>query len=542
MVGEVFSMKRYVRRTCIALATLTGLACVAAGRADAAKAKDVDLLIAGGLVYAGDLKPARTADIGIDGDRIVFIGNAAKSGVRGRRTIAAKGMMVAPGFIDPHTHTEDELTSPDAGRRLVLRQLLQGVTTSVIGVDGDGTPHLRALIDKAQAAGIGQNFAAYVGFGTVRQMVVGEDARAPTAEELARMKALTAAGMCEGALGLSSGLFYAPQSFATTEEVIAIAGEAGRRGGIYDTHQRDEGDSNVGVVASMTEALRIGAESGATLHIGHIKISGGWKPDGAFMAELVGMVEAARAKGQKVTADQYPWGAASTSLDAAIIPRWAQDGGRAAMLKRFDDPADAPRIKAESAADRLADRIVINHYPSQPDLVGKPLSEIAAGWSVTPAEAAIRILHKGEAGVAVFVMNEPDIKKAMIQPWVMTSSDGGDGGHPRGYASYPRLWTNYVVDQKVLTPVQFVHRSTGLVADSLGISQRGYLRTGYFADIVVIDPKRYKPMATFAEPRLLSTGVIDAVVNGQVELANGEPTGIMSGRGLAKTAPAGTCP
>jgi N-acyl-D-amino-acid deacylase len=185
---------------------------------------------------------------------------------------------------------------------------------------------------------------------------------------------------------------------------------------------------------------------------------------------------------------------------------------------------------------------MIDVAPNQPELVGKSLADIARSWNVDPTEAAIRILKQDDASVAVFIMTEPDIRKAMTQPWVMTSSDGRSGGHPRAYASYPRLWTNYVVDQKVITPVQFVHRSTGLVADTLGLPGRGYIEPGYFADIVVIDPEAYQPKATFAEPKLLSAGVIDVVVNGRIELENGKATGVLSGRGIVKAPPAGTCP
>ena len=535
-------MNRNPLKAAAASAALLCFACQT-GSSHAEGAQRFDLLIVGGLVYGGDLAPARIADVGIVADKVTFVGDATKSGLRARKTLDAKGMMVAPGFIDAHTHTVDELASPDPAQRLVARQVMQGVTTSIIGVDGEGTPELKAQIDKFDSSGVGQNFAAYVGFGAIREKVLGEDARAPTAAELDTMKALAAKGMCEGALGLSSGLFYAPQSFASTEEVIAVAKEAGRRGGLYDTHQRDEGNSSIGVVASLQEAIRIGQESGATLHVAHIKVAGGSKPDGESMAELVRMIEAAQASGQKVTADQYPWSAANTGLVDAVIPRWAQDGGREVMLKRFENPADVARMKSESKiTPGVAAAIMIDVAPNQPELVGKRLADIAHSWNVDPTEAAIRILKQDDASVAVFIMTEPDIRNAMTQPWVMTSSDGRSGGHPRAYASYPRLWTNYVVDQKVITPVQFVHRSTGLVADTLGLPGRGYIKPGYFADIVVIDPKAYQPKATFAEPKLLSTGVVDVVVNGKIELENGKATGVLAGRGIAKSPPAGTCP
>lgn len=512
-----------------------------AGRAQAI-APPVDLLIRGGQVYPGDLSEPIVADVAIRGDKIVFVGDAGKAGLTATKIIDARGLMVAPGFIDAHTHAAGEIASGDRNVRRLLRQLTQGVTTSVIGVDGAGEPEVADIMAKANAAGIGNNVAAYVGFGAIRERVLQNDARAPTAAELAVMKSLARKGMCQGALGLSTGLFYPPQSFATTEEVIAVATEAGQRGGLYDTHQRDEGTTSIGVVASTQEQIRIGRESGATLHLGHFKVSSGAKPDGQSMAELIKLVEAARAAGQKVTSDQYPWSASNTGLSALAIARWAQDGGRPAMLKRFDDPADLARIKAQALVFYTerggAQNVLINGAPGQPELVGKRISEIAEAWGVDAAEATIRILRKGSASVATFAITEPDIRLLMTQPWNMFSTDGGPGGHPRGHASYPRLYTKYVVAEKVITPTQFVHKSTGLVADTLGLTGRGYLRPGYFADVVVIDPTTYQPKADYVNPTRLSTGVETAVVNGQIELDKGVPTGVLAGRGLLRPKPA----
>ena len=531
------------KRKTLPRAAAVGLAIATlGGAADAEAGRRVDLLITRGQVYTGDLSAPMVEDIGIDGDRIVFVGDAAKSGLSAGKTLLVRGMIVAPGFIDAHSHTIDELTSKDASERLVARQVMQGVSTSIIGVDGEGTPDVADQARSIETAGVGQNFATYVGFGAIRERVLGEAARAPSAAELQTMKTLAAKGMCEGALGLSSGLFYAPQSFASTEEVIAVAKEAGLRGGLYDTHQRDEGNSSIGVVASLKEAIRIGQESGAPLHVAHIKVSGGSKPNGQSMAELVAMIDQARSQGQPVTADQYPWSAANTGLADALMPRWAQEGGRGAMLKRFDDPAAVARIVSESkVTPQMAQAVMIDVAPNEPEIVGQRLSEIAARGGVSPMEAAIRILKRDDASIAAFVMTEPDIKEAMVQPWVMSSSDGRSGGHPRAYASFPRLWTNYVVEQHVLSPVQFVHRSTGLTADTMGLERRGYLKPGYFADVVVFNPRTYQPKATYVRPRVLSTGVVDMVVNGKVELEDGMPTGILAGRALLKPKPAHGC-
>lgn len=527
-----------------AIIVLGSLSPLASG-ADPASGRSVDLLILGGNVYAGDMTEPTVADVGIIGDKIAFVGIASEANLHSKKRLNAKGMMVVPGLIDAHSHIDGELTSENSSRRLVARQVMQGVTTSIIGVDGGGTPDVKAQFDKMEHIGIGQNVAAYVGFGAIRERVLHYDARAPSQAELQTMNSLAAKGMCEGAIGLSSGLFYAPQSFASTEEVISVAKEAGKRGGLYDTHQRDEGSSSVGIVDSLREAIRIGTESGATLHVAHIKVTNASDSDssGVHMTDVIALIEAARQNGQSVTADQYPWSAANTGLEAVAIPGWAQEGGFKAMVKRFGNPTDLARIHADSGlTTALAQKILITEAPKQPALVGKRLSELAIQWGVDSTDAAIRVLKRGEAGIVVFVMTESDIVKVMAKPWVMSSSDGGDGGHPRGYATYPRLWEQYVVAQNVLTPVQFVHRSTALAADTFGLEGRGYIKIGYYADITVVNPKTYHARATYAEPKLLSTGVVDVVVNGRVELQDGKVTGILSGRPLIKKPPAGTCP
>ena len=254
-------------------------------------------------------------------------------------------MIIAPGFIDVHTHPEDFIRSPDPAKRLNAPWLMQGVSTVFAGVDGWGTPEVAADQAQLEAQKIGTNVVSYVGFGAVREAVLGKDAREPTPAELERMKALVAKGMCDGAIGLSAGLFYAPQSFAKTDEVVALAKEAAKRGGVYDTHQRDESSYSIGLMNSVKEVLQIGREAEIPVHFAHLKALGidlqGQTP------EVIRLIEAARETGQKVTADQYPWLASSTSLDAALVPRWAVDGGYPAMIQRFDDPAAMAKIRAE---------------------------------------------------------------------------------------------------------------------------------------------------------------------------------------------------
>ena len=311
--------------------------------ATASTDETVDVIIRGGTIYDGGEGEPVVGDVAIRGDRIIAVGKSGR--YTATRVIDAKGMIVAPGFIDPHTHADSFLRSPDKAVRVNAAWLHQGVSTVMIGVDGNGTPDVAADSGKLAASGIGTNIVPFVGFGPVRQRVLGQDARAPSAAELDAMKALVAKGMCEGAVGLSTGLFYAPQSFATTDEVVAVAREAAIRGGLYDTHQRDESSYSIGLLGSVEEAIAIGKQVGMPVHFAHLKALG-VDVHGQASA-VIAMIEAARRAGIDVTADQYPWLASGTSLDAVLLPRWAVDGGGAALLKRLDDPATLMRVRAE---------------------------------------------------------------------------------------------------------------------------------------------------------------------------------------------------
>lgn len=508
----------------------------AVGASSANAAISADLLIRGGQVYVGDLSAGKTADVAIRGDRIVFVGDAAKAGVTAKKTIDARGKIVSPGFIDPHVHSLEELTSDDPVSRLNIPNVTQGVTTNFIGIDGSGPVEIGKLFSEIDANGVGTNAVSYVGFGTIRRAVLKNDDRQPTAPELAQMKAMAAKAMCEGAIGLSAGLFYSPQSFSTTDEVIEVAKEVGKRGGFYDTHQRDEGTNTIGVLASVQEVLRIGREAGLPTHFSHLKVQGPESYD--KMDDVIALIEAEQAAGRKVTANQYPWLASGTGLSAALIPRWAMGGGRAEMLRRFDDPALHERLMTDMTHHMIArggpKAVLITR--GERALVGKTLDEIATAWKLDPREAAIRILKGRETGIASFTMDEGNVRELMVKPWVMTGSDGSDG-HPRKYGTYPTLYRKYVVEQKVLTPAQFVHRSAGLVADTFGLKDRGYLKVGYFADVAVIDPATYRAQATYVDPTLFSTGVEAVVVNGKLELEGGQMTGVAAGRACLTNRP-----
>lgn len=507
-----------------------------------------DLAIVDGRVHDGGTDPSRSGDVVIRDGRIVAVGPGAAGGYDAARVVDARGRVVAPGFIDPHTHPGTYIHAQDAAARRVLPWLFQGVTTLGIGVDGGGPPHVARQRAWFQAQGVGVNLVPFVGLGPVRREVLGEAARAPDADELARMESLVAQAMCEGAFGFSTGLFYAPQSFAGTGEVVALARQAARRGGLYDTHQRDESSYGIGLLASTAEAIDIGRQAGIPVHFAHLKALGA-DVHGQAPA-LVEMIEAARAEGLRVTADQYPWLASGTGLSAAVLPRWAQDGGRPMLLQRLADPAQAARIAGEMEANlrrRGGPAAILFTSPGAP-WRGRTLAQLADDWQIGAVEAALRVIRgdglpqsRPRESIASFNMDEDDVRLLMRQPWMVTSSDGTDG-HPRQYASFPEKYARYVREQGVLDLDTFIHRSTGLTADILGLPDRGRLRPGMHADVVVFDPQAYAPGADYLAPDVLAHGVELLLVNGVPAIDGGRATDALAGRMLAKGAPAGTCP
>ena len=496
----------------------------------------VDLILRGGTVYTGSDAPF-LGDVAISGDRIRAVGR--RLGLSARRVVNARGLIVAPGFIDPHAHIGPQLAADDPQARLIPAFLMQGVTTALIGNDGGGDPDVGAVLGSAASRPVGINYAAFVGFGEVRRAVIGEADRAPTPDELARMRQMVAAAMCRGAVGLSSGLFYAPQSFASTAEVVALAREAGLRGGVYDSHIRDESSYSIGLAAAVDEAIAIGREGGLPVNISHIKALGvdvhGQAP------AIIARIEAARRIGQRITADQYPWSASGTSLAAALVPRWAQDGGRPALLRRFDDAALAERLRTEMAENLRrrggASSLLITEGQNR----GRTLAQVAAAHGVDAVAAAIAVIRVQDPSVASFNQTEADIAAFMRRPWVMTGSDASTG-HPRAFGSFARKYSEYVVRRGVLDLRQFIERSTALPAATFHLTGRGRLRAGAFADIVLFDPRAYAARATYEQPTLLATGVRMVLVNGVPAVENGTLTGAAAGRGLARTPPAGTCP
>jgi N-acyl-D-amino-acid deacylase len=505
--------------------------------------RSADVLIRGGVVYTGEEGEPRIRDVVISGDAIVYVGDDAAAMFDAARTIEATGKIVAPGLIDPHTHPDTYIRSQDPAQRRNAPWLMQGVTTLAIGVDGGGSPAVAKQRAWFEEHGVGTNLVPYVGFGAVRESVVGEGARAPNADELTRMRQLVAQAMCEGAFGFSTGLFYAPQSFASTEEVVALAREAAVRGGIYDSHQRDESSYGIGLLNSTREAIDIGRQAGMPVHLAHLKALGVDVHGKA--QELVSIIEAARASGVLVTADQYPWLASGSSLEASLVPRWSLDGGHAALLERLGETATLQRIRGEMRENLRrrggADSLLLTSVDRS--WSGKTLAAMAATWNLEPVDAALRIIREDdEAGdVASFNMDAGDVTLLMRQPWIVTGSDGSDG-HPRQYATFPEKYVKYVERDPVLTAAEFIRRSTGLTADILGLDRRGYLRPGYFADVVVIDPSGYRPKADYLHPKVLSEGVLYLWVNGTLAVDAGQMTDALAGKLLSHAPASGRCP
>lgn len=493
--------------------------------------QNLDFLLVGGQVIDGTGSAGRSADVGIRGDRIAFLGDVKTAGVKARRTIDVTGLIVCPGFIDPHTHTLEDLTSD---KRSNENYLLQGVTTVITGNDGGGPVNTGGVLAKFKQ-GIGTNAALYVGQGAVRREVMGMSDAAPTAGQLDSMKRLVRASMEAGALGMSSGLFYTPGGYAKTEEVIELAKVAASYGGIYDTHIRDESSYSIGVLGAIREAIDIAKGAGIPLHISHIKVQGpsAWGRSG----EVIRMIREAQAQGVEITADQYPYTGSGTSFTAALIPHWAQEGGTAKMITRMDDPTDGPKIRAEmekNLAIRGGAETMLVTGGRDKALIGMTLPQIAAARNVTPVAAAFAIIHEGGAGIASLNIKEPDIENFMRQDFVVTGSDGSPG-HPRKYGTFPRKIRVYVRERGVITLPFFVQHSSALTAKLLRLPERGELKQGYFADVVAFDYNTIVDKSTYEKPEVLSEGVKYVFVNGQLAVENGKYSGALAGKALTRT-------
>jgi N-acyl-D-amino-acid deacylase len=526
----------------------------------------LDVLITGGDVYDGSGAGPVRADVGISGDQVVSVGPGPEEPSQAARlVIDASGQAVCPGFINILSHSNLSILHDPRS----LGELTQGVTTEVFGEGssmGPLTPELRAeLADSAwpleidiswerlseylhhvEQRGTAQNVASFIGGGTIRANVVGQDDRPATAAELDRMRGLVAEEMADGALGIASALIYPPGSFASTGELTDLCRVVADRGGCYASHIRDEGTA---LHAAIEEFLTICRGAGVPGEVFHLKASG--QQNWGLMDGAIGLLESARAAGDPVTADVYPYTASSTGL-TVVIPQRFHEGGRAALYERLTDPAVRREIHRELSSGRFGDvdgaenvLILQVSNPVNRKYQTQTLAEVARDRGTDPIDAAMDLIasDRSRVGVAFFSMAENNLRSALQRPWVGISSDGTsmapEGAflraptHPRAYGSFARVLGHYVRDEHVLTLADAIHRMSGLPAATLALPGRGLLRPGFFADVVVFDPATIADRATFNEPHRLSAGVSEVLVNGQVAISASQFAGRFPGRALA---------
>ena len=527
-----------------------------------------DLVITNGHIIDGTGSPWYSGDIGIRNGKIAAIGTLANESRN--RTIDAGGKVVAPGFID--MLGQSELTILVDPR--LPSKIYQGITTEITGegqsaaplnesiIRGDhaGYDHYHVTPDwrtfreyfaRLEKQGIGINLASYVGATQVRRMVLGDDDKQPTPEQLDRMKSLVGQGMRDGAVGVSTALQYAPAPYAKTEELIALAGEASKFGGIYATHMRDEGDR---VIPAIDEALRIGREAHIPVEIWHIKVAG--KENWGRMPEVVAKISAARADGVDVSANTYAYTAWFNTM-SAFIPPWAHDGGDAKLVERLKDPAMRARIRKDLMTPSTEwqnewqeipgpESVLIGvvQNPKLLPLQGKTLADIAKIWNKDPIDALFDLLIEDKAftSVAVFGMSEPDVALALQQPWVSIDNDsegtsqegilGREHPHPRAYGTFPRILRKYVREEKKLTLEDAIRKFSALPAQRMRLTDRGVLKAGMWADVVVFDPATVRDVATFDNPNQLSQGMEYVLVDGVLVIDQRKMTGAKPGKVL----------
>lgn len=480
---------------------------------------EYDVILQNARVLDGTGTPWYGADVGIQGDRIAAVGRL--DGARAPRTIDATGLYLAPGFIDLHSHAASGLKEEDLSVAHPL--LAQGITLVAINPDGGGAADLVDQEDELLQHGLGVNVAQYIGHGSVRSEILGMEDRAPDHAELDRMRDMVRRAMEHGAVGLSSGLFYAPGSYAELAEVVELARVAADYGGIYSSHIRDESNYTIGVLASVEEVIHVAREAKLPGKVTHIKSLG--PPVWGTSAEVVNLIERARQEDVEMWADQYPYEASSTGLAAALVPRWAQAGGQEELDRRLDDPDTGERIRSEME-ENLArrggpDRLQFSRYSDDPSIEGMTLAALADERDLDPVELAIELVRGGGPGVVSFNMDPDDIHRYMRQPWTATASDGGlprmgEGApHPRSYGAFPRKIRKYVVEDEVVDLPTAIRSMTALPAAIIRLHDRGIIRPGAYADLVVFDLERLQDHATFESPHQLSEGMIHVLVNGE---------------------------
>jgi N-acyl-D-amino-acid deacylase len=526
-----------------------------------------DLLIVGGRIVDGTGAPWYLGDVAVRGDRIAAVGRL--SGARARDTVDARGLVVAPGFIDMLGHSEYRLLlHPGADSKVHqgITTEITGEVTSVVPVNENTlreTPEThRGTVDwtdldgyfrTLERTGVAINLATFVTHGSVRRYVMGDERRAPTPSEMEQMRDLVAQAMRQGAMGLSTGLIYAPASYAETEEIVELARVAARHGGGYTSHIRSEG---VRLVEAVREAIEIGERAGTWVQIHHLKASG--QPYWGRVNDAIAEIEAARARGIDVTANMYPYNASGTGL-SAIIPGWAHEGGREQMVRRLRDPEVRARLREElsngasgdwrigaSAGGPSGVMIASVTADSLRPLQGMRLDEAASarGQDVADALFDILIADEGRTSAVYFAMSEEDVVTVLRQPWVSIGGDAGvrpadpalaDRPHPRAFGTFPRILGRYVRERRVISLEEAVRRFTSLAAARVGLDDRGVLKSGLAADITVFDADRVIDRATYEEPVRTATGIRHVIVNGVPVLRDGEATAARPGRGLRRT-------
>lgn len=523
-----------------------------------------DLVIRGGAIYDGSGGAPVKGDVAIKGQRIACVGSCPGAA---RKTVDATGKAVSPGFINMLSWSTESLIQD--GR--ALSELKQGITLEVMG-EGDSmgplSPEMKRLALQRQGdvkypiewtsldeylrflerKGVSVNVASFIGAATARIHELGEGDVDPTPDQLARMRALVAKAMEDGAMGVGSSLIYAPGSYAETDELVALVTEAGRCGGIYISHMRSEGNR---LEQAVDELITISRRSGAPAEIYHLKASG--KPNWGKLDAVLKQIEAARAEGLRITADMYTYPAGSTGLDAAM-PTWVQAGGVEAWIARLKDPETRAKVKAEMIGEPVGFENLQRHAgaegtllvgfknPKLKPLTGKTLAEVARERGVSPQDAAIDLVIEDGSRVQVvyFLMDEANVARQTALPWVSFGSDAEgqapegpfllSSTHPRAYGNFSRLLAKYVREEKRLSLAEAVRKLSALPAHNLGLHDRGMLKVGNYADVVVFDPATIQDHATFEKPQQFSTGVSEVVVNGQLALAGGEPTAARPGQ------------
>ncbi len=531
-------------------------------------ADSFDVVITNGHIMDGTGSPWYSGDIGIRDGRIAAIGNLSEA--TRKRTIDAKGRVVAPGFIDMLGQSEVTiLVDP----RLPSK-IYQGITTEITGEGGSAAPLNRAIVAADRPAyahykvnvdwqtfrqyfarlekqGMGINLASYVGATQVRRVVLGDADVQPTPEQLEKMKALVRDAMRDGAVGVSTSLEYAPAPYAKTEEIVALASEASKFGGVYATHMRNESDT---VIEAIDEALRIGREAHIPVEIWHLKVAG--KNNWGRMPEVVAKISQARAQGADISANTYAYPAWFNSM-SAFVPPWAHDGGDAKLVERLRDPATRARIRKDLETPSKdwdnewqeipgpeAVMIGVVQNPELKKFQGKRLSEVAQAWHKDAMDTLFDLLIEDNAFTecAVFGMSEPDVALALQQPWVSIDNDssgtspdgilGEEHPHPRAYGTFPRILRKYVREEKKLTLEDAIRKFSALPAQRLRLADRGVLKQGMWADVVVFDSETVRDVATFDDPNRLSEGMEFVLVNGVPVIENGKMTGALPGKVL----------